>query len=254
MHLTGLEYPQEKLPLDRALDVGCGSGQNTRCLATHFRSVLATDISLAQIKEATVRNTFANIEYQVSAAEEMPMPAESVQLVTACTCCHYFDMPRFFAEADRVLAPDGIIAIYSLSTPKVYHNGVFATELNRIWMEARETIGRDWGHIRKDVEDRYSDPRYQLPYPGEVRDESHYQEQTLTLDGLLGFIRTLSSFQTMVNRCGAERGETFLQQTRERFHAVFSNGEPEVEVEVDDVAITLRFPYFLLMARKPVSP
>ncbi|XP_037073180.1 putative methyltransferase DDB_G0268948 [Pollicipes pollicipes] len=251
MHLTGLGYPQEKLPLDRVLDVGCGSGQNTRCLAPHFRSVLATDISPAQIKEATARNTFANIEYRVAAAEEIPMPAESVQLVTACTCCHYFDMPRFFAEADRVLAPAGILGIYSVRTPKVYRNGMFSTELNHVLMQAFEAIGNDWGRVWKDVEDRYGDPRFRLPYPGEVRDESHDQEQTLTLDGLLGFIGSLGSFQKMMARCGAERGEALLQLTRERFQSVLSNGKPEVDTS--DIGITLRHPYFLLMARKPVS-
>ncbi|XP_037073279.1 uncharacterized protein LOC119094313 [Pollicipes pollicipes] len=100
--------------------------------------------------------------------------------------------------------------------------------------------------------DRYSDPRFRLPYPGEVRDESHYQEQSLTLDGLLGIIKTWSAFQTMVSRCGAERGDALLQQTREGLHAVLSNGDPEVDNNV--IPVTVRYSYFLLMARKPASP
>ena len=37
-----------------ALDVGCGSGQFTRLLPSHFSKVLATDISQAQVDQAGV--------------------------------------------------------------------------------------------------------------------------------------------------------------------------------------------------------
>ena len=37
-----------------ALDVGCGSGQFTRLLPSHFSRVLATDISPAQVDQAGV--------------------------------------------------------------------------------------------------------------------------------------------------------------------------------------------------------
>ncbi|XP_037072977.1 putative methyltransferase DDB_G0268948 isoform X2 [Pollicipes pollicipes] len=243
---------KEKLPLDRALDVGCGNGQNTRCLAPHFRSMLATDVSPEQIKEATANNTITNIEYRVYPAEEIPAPAESVQLVTACQCCHFFELPRFFAEADRVLVPGGVLALYGYGFPEPYRDGALWTELNDVIVQAQVALAGFWTHILKDVEDRYSDPRFRLPFPGEVRDESHYQERTLTLDGLLGGISTWSGFQTMVDRCGAERGEALLRQTRERLHAVLSNGDPEVDTSA--IAITVRYFYFLLMARKPVPP
>ncbi|XP_037084303.1 uncharacterized protein LOC119104690 [Pollicipes pollicipes] len=153
---------------------------------------------------------------QVSAAEEIQGPAESVQLVTACTCCPYFDIPRFFAEADRVLVPAGILAIYSFTVPKVYHNGVFSTELTNIWLQAYKVFACGWSPVRKDVEDGYRDPRFRLPFPGEVRDEGHYQDQTLTLDGVLAYIKTFGCYQKMVRRCGAKRGEALLQQTKER--------------------------------------
>ncbi|XP_037072387.1 putative methyltransferase DDB_G0268948 [Pollicipes pollicipes] len=247
-----LQAVKKKLPLDRALDVGCGSGQNTRCLAPHFRSVLATDVSPAQIKEAAASNTVANIEYRVSAAEEIPAPPDSIQLIAACQCAHFFELPRFFAEADRVLAPGGLLALYAYGLPEPYRDGALWTELNDVILQAQAATAGFWAHTRNEVADRYSDPRFRLPYPGEVRDESHYQERTLTLDGLLGGISTWSGFQTMVDRCGAERGEALLQQTRERFHAVLSSGDPKVDTSA--ITITVRYFYFLLMARKPVSP
>lgn len=41
----------------------------------------------------------------MSGAETLPFPAQSVQLITAGQACHWFDLPKFYAEADRVLVP-----------------------------------------------------------------------------------------------------------------------------------------------------
>ena len=40
-----------------------------------------------------------------SIAEKLPLASESVQLVTSCQACHWFDLPAFFKEVDRVLVP-----------------------------------------------------------------------------------------------------------------------------------------------------
>jgi ubiquinone/menaquinone biosynthesis C-methylase UbiE len=42
-----------------------------------------------------------------SAAEELPLRAASLDLVTTFNYVHYFDLGRFLAAAARVLAPGG---------------------------------------------------------------------------------------------------------------------------------------------------
>lgn len=44
-------------------------------------------------------------DHRVSGAESLPFPDSSLQLVTAGQACHWFDMPKFLKEADRVLVP-----------------------------------------------------------------------------------------------------------------------------------------------------
>ncbi len=43
----------------------------------------------------------------------------SVDLVLTCQAIHWFDIPAFYAEADRVLSPGGVLAVsgYSLTAP-----------------------------------------------------------------------------------------------------------------------------------------
>jgi hypothetical protein len=49
----------------------------------------------------------------LSAAEELPLRAASLDLVTAFNCVHHFDLGRFLADAARVLRPGGQLFIYT---------------------------------------------------------------------------------------------------------------------------------------------
>ena len=40
------------------------------------------------------------------------MPSSSADLVSVSTAAHWFDLPRFLREVDRVLAPGGVLAMY----------------------------------------------------------------------------------------------------------------------------------------------
>jgi len=100
------------------LDIGCGTGRYTRLL----RAVLpggsrlaASDVSaamLAQLKAASQRHA-DEVAPLLAAAEELPLRAASLDLVTAFNCVHHFDLGRFLAAAARVLAPDGQLFIYT---------------------------------------------------------------------------------------------------------------------------------------------
>ncbi len=92
---------------DLAWDVGCGSGQLSVGLAARFAHVVATDPSRAQVAQA---EPLANVEYRVASAEASGLADGSVDCVVAAQAAHWFDWPRFCAEAHRV-ARDGAVMV-----------------------------------------------------------------------------------------------------------------------------------------------
>lgn len=54
------------------------------------------------------------IRFQVSTAEDLAGIADgSVDLITAATAAHWFDMPAFWARAAKVLKPGGSVAVWT---------------------------------------------------------------------------------------------------------------------------------------------
>ncbi|CAG2167499.1 unnamed protein product [Oppiella nova] len=95
-----------------AVDVGCGGGQSTQVLAKYFKNVYGFDVSAAQINEALEAYHPHNVHYQVSIAENIPcIESNSVQLLIACVAVQWFDLSKFFVEANRMLAPNGMVAL-----------------------------------------------------------------------------------------------------------------------------------------------
>src|SRR5262245_38403499 len=88
-----------------AWDCATGSGQAAVALAAHFKRVIATDASATQIANG---ETHPRVEYRVAPAEQSGLAAASVDLLTVAQALHWFDLPRFFVEANRVLRPRGV--------------------------------------------------------------------------------------------------------------------------------------------------
>ncbi|KAM7290933.1 putative methyltransferase [Ixodes scapularis] len=113
-----VNFVKEKASLRLAVDVGCGSGQSSGVLAPHFSLVHAYDLSEAQIAVAKANNRITNLTFSVAGAECLPEADSSVQLVTASQSLLWFDRDKFYAEAERVLVPGGVLAVYAYATPK----------------------------------------------------------------------------------------------------------------------------------------
>jgi SAM-dependent methyltransferase len=100
------------------LDTGCGTGRYTqllRALLPDGSLLAASDVSAAMLAQlrAGNRGRALGVAPLLSAAEELPFRAASLDLVTAFNCVHHFDLGRFLAAAARVLRPGGQLFIYT---------------------------------------------------------------------------------------------------------------------------------------------
>jgi SAM-dependent methyltransferase len=114
---------------DTLLDVGCGPGTATRALGSLFTHAIGIDPSEGMISTARklggVTATSDPIRFEVSTAEDLgsqlstPIHNGSVDLITAATAAHWFDMPAFWRRAAQVLKPGGSVAIWTSASISV---------------------------------------------------------------------------------------------------------------------------------------
>ena len=108
-----LSFVKEK---NTAWDCATGNGQAAVVLADHFKKVIATDISAAQIEKAIKKE---NIEYSVCAAESTPFADNTFDLVTVAQAYHWIKWEEFRKEATRVCKPEAIMAIWTYNRNKL---------------------------------------------------------------------------------------------------------------------------------------
>lgn len=92
----------------RVLDLGAGTGILSRLLQRLGHDVVAVepdDRMRARLVEAT-----PGVTAHAGAAEDIPLPAESVDAVVAGQAYHWFDPERAHPEIARVLRPGGVFA------------------------------------------------------------------------------------------------------------------------------------------------
>jgi len=116
--------------LDTLLDVGCGPGPATSGLATFFAHSTGIDPSEGMIAVArsvpSLTRTGEPVRFEVSTAEDLgagltpPVVEGTVDLITAATAAHWFDMPRFWARAARVLKPGGTVALWTVGEMAIH--------------------------------------------------------------------------------------------------------------------------------------
>ncbi len=79
-----------------------------------------------------------NVLYIKASAEDVPLLAGSVDLVTVAQALHWFDLEVFWGEVRRVLRPAGVFAFWGYNWPLVDPG------IDAILNEFREEISADW--------------------------------------------------------------------------------------------------------------
>lgn len=130
----------------RVLDVGCGTGRLIGALAERGVDATGVDISpemLAVARRKLPRSTFAEAR-----AEQLPFPEAAFGRVVFRLVVHLIDRAAAFAEAYRVVAPGGTVAIVTFDRShfagyylQEYFPSIRAIDEQRFPDE--ETVGRE---------------------------------------------------------------------------------------------------------------
>jgi ubiquinone/menaquinone biosynthesis C-methylase UbiE len=108
------------LPVERAIDVGCGAGLSTQALQPIARHLRGIDPSATMIQCASA--LLPGAKFMVGSAESLPLPSQSADLITAAGSLNYTDLTRFFSEAVRVLRAGGALLVYDFSQGRTFKN------------------------------------------------------------------------------------------------------------------------------------
>lgn len=194
------EYPQAlfdwiaSVAASRELcwEAGCGSGQASRDLARVFERVHATDPSAAQIANAQGP---ANVRFAVEPAEACSLGDSTADAICVAQALHWFDLPRFFAECDRVLKPGGMLFAWGYQDIEV--DGDIA-EANAA-LQAR--ILGDWAPQRWFIDAAYAG----FDFPFDRIEAPHFELRAeWTLPRLLGYFSSYSATKTHRERTGED--------------------------------------------------
>ena len=188
------DYLAELAPARRrAWDCATGSGQAAAGLAKRFSRVVATDASARQLSQA---RSDPRILYAVAAAEAAPLSDRSLDLVTVAQALHWFDRPRFWAEAARVLVPGGVVAAWLYGILRV------TEDVDRVVSHFyRDVVGPFWPGERRLVEAGYG--VLEFPFE-EIRAPAFEMEKSWRLADLVGYLRTWSSTRRYVEARGED--------------------------------------------------
>jgi SAM-dependent methyltransferase len=196
-------------------------------LASVFDRVIATDASEKQIANAQSHET---VQYRVAPAENSGIGSETIDLIMVAQALHWFDLDRFYAEARRVLKPDGILAASAYNL--LHIQPVIDAIVDRYYYEV---VGPFWPPERELVEQFAS-----LSFPFHEIDAPHF-EMTVrwNLDHLLGYLRTWSSTQRFI----AAKGSDPLEQIMDELPSAWGNPEQTRSVT---------WPLIVRIGRKPM--
>lgn len=180
-------------------DCGTGNGQSALSLTNHYRRVIATDPSSAQIGNAVQHE---GIEYRVEQAESSSLHNHSADLVTVSQALHWFDFEKFYTEVKRVLKPGGVYAAWCYGLPSV------CKEMDPVLFDFHNNIVGDfWQRENRMIEAEYES----IPFPFDHVKTVHFEmDKTLSFQDLTGLLYTWSAVQRYIAKLGHDPVELML--------------------------------------------
>ncbi|BAU10039.1 methyltransferase type 11 [Leptolyngbya sp. NIES-3755] len=218
--LLGLGSPSQLF----AADVGAGTGIGARLLADRGVRVIAIEPNTDMRAAATPHE---RVEFLTGTAEQIPLEAATVDLVTSFQAFHWFDFAKSLQEFRRVLKPGGQLAlVWSLWD----QSDAVSKEYSRLIFEASKEQEQK-SQSRMTVTTLFKSLRYQLfwqglwlPYFTNFRRCEFKFTQQLDLVGLIGLARS----QGFTPAEGSDLGKLVAELST--FHQRFRNSQDQVRL------------------------
>ncbi len=102
-------FLQIENPLDKGLDVACGTGLSSIALKTIVKEVHGLDNAEEMLHYARKHE---DIQWYHAAALPLHFEDASFDIITIASGIHWLDIPAFLKEAKRVLRPNGHLVLY----------------------------------------------------------------------------------------------------------------------------------------------
>ncbi|XP_061461032.1 putative methyltransferase DDB_G0268948 isoform X2 [Rhineura floridana] len=214
-----------------AVDVGCGTGQSSHLLAKHFEKVVGTDISKAQIEEAKQATHPPNVSYLVCPAEELPFEDRSVDLLTAFTAAHWFDIPRFMNEVDRLLKPSGCVALSTSTLDMRLHYKDRSEKLTGIIKEIKDQIFTYAHEKVKRVANDYKEIFDSLPLQDKERITDILDHVPMSVADLMGYIQSFSPYQIFL-KAQPDAAKSLVQNAEQRILETMGVSSRDTQLEL----------------------
>ena len=158
-----------------------------------------------------------NVIFKVGSAEDTKLPSSSLDLVTVAQALHWFDLPSFYAEANRVLRKDASLAVWGYDAAVILpregasqREAAATAAANRLLLAIYndEPLGPHWDARRRLVDSHYVglEPRPPLFYDVQRFDGDISIIKEVALEDLVGYVRTWSSYTTYMKKYGVQTG------------------------------------------------
>jgi SAM-dependent methyltransferase len=171
------------------LDLACGPGRVAIPMAPYFASVLAVDVEaemIAVAEQDASRRGVTNIAWRVQRAEDLQLPARSLELITIGEAFHRLDQERILKLALEWLQHGGSLA--TLGGEPVWRG-------EEAWKRVLVEVVNKWtGTSLGDPNDgRWGGPSAALRAAGlEVEERESVVERVWTCDSIVGFMFSTS--------------------------------------------------------------
>lgn len=221
------------------LDVGCGPGTSTQQIVGHADRILGVDVSQTQVDVANRTLKQESLSFVQGSCEKLPAEDCSVDVVTVVQAVHYFDLPAFFEEVDRVLKPGGILGLVSFSigpfcvdspTLKQAANCITDLFIQSVLPEQAKLLSESYKNM-------------ELPYP-DRRDDQVAMVTSWSLQDYLEVCMTFSQVNNKIRALGLSVEEGYGHVTQ----MLREGGMTEEDVKS---VYTWSQPAVLVSARKP---
>jgi SAM-dependent methyltransferase len=128
----------------RALEIGCGTGDFARSLARHFERVVAIDLSAEMVRRACeLSRAVENVEFRQVDVGAWDPPPTAFDCIVSIATLHHLPLEETLKKLDAALRPGGVLLVLDLYQPR--------TLADRIWSAVAfpwNRLLRTW-HLRR---------------------------------------------------------------------------------------------------------